>query len=66
MKKILKVVFSVAIFLAIILVSTKVYAEATNNPVFPTREEVQQWIAEAIGQTPVMPPLHSDIAESRI
>ncbi len=62
MKKILKVTFSLILFLAIVLVSAKAYAEATNNPVFPTREEVKQWIAEAVGQTVYLPPFTSEIA----
>ncbi len=57
MRKILKVIFAIIVFVSVVLIGAKALASATNNPIFPTRAEVQQWITEATGQAPIVPPI---------
>lgn len=48
MKKFLSVLLILFLLAIILSVNAKVHAQATNNPIFPTREEVQQWISDAV------------------
>ncbi len=60
-----KIIFALVI-LSFVVVGNVVLANATKNPIFPTREEVAQMIAEALGQSSVQPPFTISIIESYI
>jgi len=65
-KETLKIVISLFVFLGIVLVGNQVLADANSNPIFPTFEQVRQMIAEALGQSPVLPPLTAAVGLSSI
>ena len=60
-KETLKIVISLFVFLGIVLVGNQVLADANSNPIFPTFEQVRQMIADALGQSLVLPPFTSEI-----
>ena len=45
------------VFAFVLLAGSRVFADATNNPIFATIVQVKQMIAEAVGEPQIVPPL---------
>ncbi|OHA71280.1 MAG: hypothetical protein A3H01_00150 [Candidatus Wildermuthbacteria bacterium RIFCSPLOWO2_12_FULL_40_9] len=63
-KETLKIIISLFVFVGVVLAGNQVLADADNNPIFPTFEQVRQMIADALGQSQVLPPFTSEIDDN--